>query len=320
MAANDTLCFADFDPVTGPPGPPDGFFLPDPGVNSTQVEPGYVNGSRMTFGGAGFPSVVFQGVRNGNSLHLAMFCRLDLSFDEQDVVLLAIRPSQAVADPANTRRIDIFPVYEGVGSDEKSAVTGGPAGTRDDDDPANPSNSRAAWGMNPGEAYNIRTNHTPQRLAFWRGQTTGNPWLSYTPVNPAAFTAKARSWKPPVPTGSPTEFAWSIEITLPINIAAGGADWVNLADGFGLYFNVIRVGKTPASGSTASQGWYSTQFRFPVLPNDPVTGQPRHILTGFLNETLAIDPTWFGAGLIPALQTPPGSNRGQGVRFHDDTS
>lgn len=313
MSAFDTLCFADFDPVTGAPSPPDGFVMPDLGVNTNQVDPGYVNGSRMTFGGSGFPAVVFQGVRNGNtnSLHIGIFCRFDLSFDAEDVFVLAVRPSQAAADPANTRRIDIFPVYEGVGADEKSGSGTMPAGTKDDDDPANPANKRTVWGMAPGDRYEIRTDHVAQRLTFYRGQTAGNPWVSYVPASPAAFGAKVRSWKPPVPTGSPTECAWSIEIVLPVNTAGGGADWINLADGFGLYFNVIRVGKTPASGPTPSQTWFSTQFRFPVV------GSNQQVLTGFLDETLVIGSNWYGTGLIPG---PGGLNRGQGVRFHDDLS
>jgi len=320
MAANDTLCFADFDPVTGPPGLPDGFFFPDAGVITNEIDPGYVNGSRMTFGGSGFPPVVFQGVRSGNFLHLAFLCRLDLSFDAEDVVVIALRPSQAVADQTTARRIDIFPVYEGVGSDEKNADTGGPQGQPADDDLTTGTAWRTAHGVPAGASYQIRTNHAPQKIVFWRGQAAGDPWVSYEPSNRAAYGAKVRSWKPVAsPAGS--EYAWSIEIRIPISQLAAGvpggefpipdSNWINLADGFGLYFNVIRVGKTAASGSTQSQGFYSTQFRFPAA----VAG---NILTGILNDSLVINSAWYGTGLIPTLQSPPGSNRGQGVRFNFD--
>lgn len=315
MATNDTLCFADFDPVTGAPGAPDGFFLPDIGVITNEVEPGYVNGCRMTFGGSGLPPVVFQGVRNGNFLHLAFLCRLDFSFDNEDVVVIALRPSQANPDQSTARRIDIFPVYGGdlfpdgsinigVGADEKNATTGGPAGVPDD----TPS------GIPNGSNYHIRTNHMPQRKSFWRGQSGGAgvaPWVAYTPAIPLVYDIKVRSWKPPVPSTAPIECAWSIEVKIPIDIETGGSDWIDLEDGFGLYFNVIRVGKTSVSGATPSQGWYSTQFRFP-------SDVSSNALTGILNENLIINPLWYGMGLIPAFQQPPGNNRGQGVRFHND--
>jgi hypothetical protein len=304
MATFDTLAFSDFDTVTGEPTV-DGFVTPDPGVITTEVEPGYVNGSRMTFGGSGFPPVVFQGVKNGNFLHLAFMCRGDLEFDAEDVVVVALAPTPNPAQ-ATTRRIDIFPVWEDVGADETNTVTGGPAGNPDDVPP----------GVPGGSNFYIRTRHNPAALRFYRGQAAGTPWAAYTPAtftpSPAAapagpYQVRVRSWKPAV-AGPPDEYAWSIELKIPIDTAAGGADWINLADGFGLYFNVIRLGKAAASGSTPSQGWYSTQFRFPqqVAANT---------LAGILDASLVIDPTWYGTGLIPALQVPPGGNLGQGVRF-----
>ncbi|CAN5358846.1 hypothetical protein BH10PSE4_BH10PSE4_45830 [soil metagenome] len=292
MSATDTLCFADADGVTGNPTI-DGFFFTDAGVITSEVEPGYVGGSRMTFGGAGFPPVVFQGVRDtgAGSLVFAFLCRLDRTFDPRDVVVLALRPAAGAADQAR-RRIDIFPSFLDVGADEP-----GPAGNPDDDPP----------GVPLGDDYHIRTNHRPQAINFYRADTSAAPWTAYSPVNPGAFEVKVRTWRPPV-AGPPAEAAWSLEIRVPVSTATGGSDWINLSPaGFGLYFSVVRIGQDVAAGPDTVDDYYATQFRFPVAPGNA--------LTGYLDASLQIDPSWYGTGLIPALQTPPGSNLGQGVRF-----
>jgi hypothetical protein len=305
MAAHDTLAFTDADPVTGLPTV-DGFVYPDAGITTNETEPGYVRGSRMTFGGSGFPPVIFQGVKNGNSLHLAFMCRGDLSFDAEDVVVVALGPSQNPAQ-GSVRRIDIFPVFEAVGASGTNPATGGPDGSPDD----------VPAGVPLGSNYFIRTGRAPAKLHFYKGQTSGAPWSPYTPASHTPSTpptgpyqASVRSWQPPV-ASAPNEYAWSVELKIPINKATGGADWIDLNDGFGLYFNVIRLGKVAASGTTPSQTWYSTQFRFP----QQVSG---NVLTGILDSTIAINPAWYGKGLIPALQSPPNSNVGEGVRIMGD--
>jgi hypothetical protein len=305
MTWSDTLAFSDFDPVTGPPTM-DGFVLPDPGVITNETEPGYVNGSRMTFGGSGFPPVVFQGVKSGNFLHLAFMCRGDLSFDSLDAVVVALRPSHATADHLGARRIDIRPVYPAHGADEPDG-SGGFIGTPDDVPP----------GVPMGSNFFIRTNHRPaQQLTFYKGvgdatgvgtDGMGNRWSAYTPAgytvpNPATepYHVRVRSWKPAVAT-PPDEYAWSIELKIPISqaAAAGDPDWIDLTASFGLYFSVIRV--TPTGTPT------STQFRFPQ-------GVPGNLLTGTLGTTLKIESAWYGTGLI----APAGSGLGEGVRFVSD--
>jgi hypothetical protein len=355
------LCFADYDPVTGPPTV-DGYTgIHDDLVITSESDAGYVLGSRLTYdNGSGYPPVIFQGVKNGSYLNFAFFTRFDLSFDRQDVIVIALKPLRTSTQDL-ARRIDIFPVYEGVGTDEKNAV-GGPAGTPDDTPPGVPMLTN----------YYIRTNHAAQNVVHYRGQAAGNPWTTQnpdmSPYSPGNVTIKTRSWQPPVPTltssvGAQTlpaatfivadtsafpsaglfvtggqvvkytgktgssftgctggggaipdssgvaipEVAWSIEVQVPLTAALGGTSWINIQDSFGLYFDVIRLGKTPASGSTGSQGWYSTQYLFPAGSG--------HYLTGNLNETTAIDPAWYGTGLIPALQIPAGSNLGLGVSF-----
>jgi hypothetical protein len=104
---------------------------------------------------------------------------------------------------------------------------------------------------------------------------------------------------------------WSVELLLP-TVSGGGFEgppggWINVGSTFGLYLNIIRYGRTPASGSV---GYYSTQFAFPVV--DPSTPD---YLTGVLNETTAI-PAW-GTGEIPSLESPVGVSLAKGVRFHN---
>jgi hypothetical protein len=370
MSNLDTICFPDFDFVTGAPTV-DGFTgIHDDLVITSEFDSGYVKGSRLTYGNSsGFPPVIFQGIKNGETLNMSFFCRFDLSFDLQDVVVIAIRPQVANTAQDMARRIDIFPVYEGIGADEKNAGTGGPAGTADSVVP----------GVPPGVNYHIRTNHASQNTVHYRGQAGAQPWTTInvedgSTYNPSAqIPIRTRSWQPPVPTlttstGAQTlptgtfnvadttafpaaglfavggnvvrytgktatsftgctggagaiatgagvsipEVAWSIEVQVPLT--ASGVRWIDIQDSFGLYFAVIRTGKTPASGLTPSQGWFATQFLFPMTP----PGNTPNYLTGNLNETTAINAAWYGTGLIPALQVPAGTNLGLGVRFVND--
>src|SRR4051812_14151353 len=112
---SDTLSFADFDPVTGPPTI-DGFVYPDPGIVTDEVEPGYVLGSRLTYGAGSLSPVVVQTVKNGNHLTIALLCRFDPTFDDEDVVIVAFRPSFGTAVHDDTvRRIDISPLWKDLG-------------------------------------------------------------------------------------------------------------------------------------------------------------------------------------------------------------
>jgi hypothetical protein len=406
MAHNDTLCFEDCDVVTGQPTV-DGFTgIGDEGVITNESEPGYVKGDRLTFGsgattpavfgsGSGFPPVVFQGVKNGNFLNLAFFCRFDLSFDYGDVVVIAIKPDPLGAQD-QARRIDIFPLYKDVGADSQLAATGGPAGDKDDDadnnlvtNPSPPPNTipwRTLHGVPPGEHYHIRTNKIAHAQTHYRGQLLGDPWTTTNPGGsaylPSNIDIKVRSWQPPSQfltyttsagtqtvsstaftfnvvstasfanaglfvvtdssnkahtvtytgktstsfTGCTTplngtiaaatgvsiaEFAWSIEVALPLTTATtgGGSDWIDIPSGFGIYFNVIRSGSTAASRPAGGLGSYATEFSFPYGGSNDITG--------VLNATTAIPPASgsYGTGLIPALQNPPYSNLGSGIRF-----
>src|SRR4051812_17127660 len=106
----ESLCFDDFDPVaddgTPTPGPEiDGFFMHDVGLeNAAELERGYVRGSRFTYDDGSYSSVVFQGVKAQNHLVLGFFNRFDQTFDNEDVLVIAIRPS-AASPPTQWRRI-----------------------------------------------------------------------------------------------------------------------------------------------------------------------------------------------------------------------
>ncbi|MEA2588634.1 MAG: hypothetical protein QOH66_1561 [Actinomycetota bacterium] len=300
--AIDNLCFSDFDPVTGAPTL-DGFTgIEDAGVITFESEPGYVLGERLDLGaagagtGSGFPPAIFQAVRNGNFLNLAFFCRFDFSFDDEDVIILAVKPS-AASPQEEARRVDIFPVYGGIGTDDPKC----PGGHCPDD---------PAPGQPAGVDYHIRTNHPPQFAKHFRGNPAGSPspWTSY--AGPTGFTAMARSWMPPVPNlpNVCKEVAWSVEVQLPRTKAAGGPDWIDLNDSFAIYFNIMRVTACTHADCSPPCGLPTAvvQFRFP--PASPV-------LTGVIGAVTDIPTSSYGTGFIPALQPPPGSNCGLGVKF-----
>lgn len=285
MASHDTLAFSDYDGVTGPPTI-DGFIYADAGVNTNEFESGYVNGGRYSFDTGTLPPVLIQTVKDGNTLVIGLFCRGDRSFDQDfDGLVLALRP-QSGAGNQEARRLDIFPVW----SDDNTNPAGFGFGADNAGHPGTPPN---------GPGFSIRTNKPPRSNQFYTRSGNTGVWTSYPGGNPTNYDVKVRSWEPPVAV-SPREAAWSIEIRVPINKAFGGADWIDLQSEFGIYVNLIRAGRTPASGSDAA--YYCTQFRFPDVPNTKLTGD--------LDATTPIDPSWYGKGLIN-----PSAAMVQGVRF-----
>jgi hypothetical protein len=318
MAAHDTLIFRDWDPVAGKPNI-DGYVHDDQGVFTGETaETGYVNGSRIYLGGAGsgLQPVIAQVVKDGNSLVFGFFCRGDLSFDDSDVVVLALRPNSGSGN-MEARRVDIRPVWSltadpndiGWGASEPDSMDQTiPDTATPDDYPTN----------------HVRTKKHARAVQFYTQTAGSSSWSTYTPTgftppgpgdpiddNGANYRIRVRSWRPSVAMGSPLEAAWSIEIRLPIDKATGGSDWINLAaGGFGLYFNIARSGRLPVSGSDYLDGWYCTQLRFPDFGSavPPVGTNSR--LTGNLDTSTLIDPAWYGTALI----NPPAS-AGAGVRF-----
>jgi hypothetical protein len=319
MAAHDTLIFRDCD--AGVAGKPkvDGFVHDDQGVFTGETaETGYTNGSRIYLGGAGsgLQPVLAQVVKDGNSLVFGFFCRGDLSFDDYDTVVLALRPNSG-SGSMEARRVDIRPVW-GLTADPNDIGWG--ASEPDSMDQTIPDTATP----DDYPTNHVRTKKHARAVQFYTQTAGSSSWSTYTPAgftppgpgdptddDGANYRVRVRSWRPSVAMGSPLEAAWSIEIRLPIDKATGGSDWINLAaGGFGLYFNIARSGRLAVSGSDYLDGWYCTQLRFPdfgaAVP--PVGTNSR--LTGNLDASTLIDPTWYGTALI----NPP-ANAGAGVRF-----
>ena len=325
MAAHDTLIFRDCD--VGVAGKPkiDGFVHDDQGIFTSQGAPnwepaevGYTNGSRIYLGGAGsgLQPVIAQVVKDGNTLVFGFFCRGDFSFDDSDVVVLALRPNSG-AGSMEARRIDIKPVWGVDGGNPKGIGFGaGEANAADQTVPE-------AWVNNP--PYQVRTKKHARSVQFYNQAAGSTAWTPYTPAafpqmgtpsdpaddNGANYRIRVRSWEPSVAAGSPLEAAWSVEIRLPIDKVTGGTDWIDLsAAGFGLYFNIARTGRLASSGSDLLDDWYCTQMRFPDFASavPPVSTNSR--LTGNLGAATVINPSWYGTGLIN-----PAATAGAGVRF-----
>ena len=308
MASFDTLAFADFDVVTGRPMI-DGFITADAGVNTNEAESGYVNGSRYSYANGTLPPVIIQTVKDDNTLVIGLLCRGDRSFDKDfDALVLAVRPQSGAGD-LEARRLDIFPVWDDDVQASPGWSNGFGFGADDAFHPGTPPNGPLGSG---GIDYKIRTKKPPRSLQFYSRTGNAGDWSAYTPftgANAALYDVKVRSWEPPVAAGSSLEAAWGIEIRLPINKASGGTDWIDLQNAFGIYINVIRGGRKPASGSDAD--YYCTQFRFPDFPAASANSR----LTGELDATTVIDPSWYGKGLIN-----PSAAQVQGVRFRPGLS
>jgi hypothetical protein len=293
MADYDTLAFSDFDPVTGRPTI-NGFVIADPGVNTAEAEPGYVNGSRYTYENGTLPPIAIQTVKDGNTLVIGLFVRGDSSFDDYDCVVVALRP-QAGAGNIAARRLDIFPAWGDHPTPDDSGFGFGA------DDAGHPGSAPN------GPGFAIRTDKPPRARQYYRRDTNSGDWTAYSPAqagNAALYDIKVRSWEPPMAAGSPPEAGWSMEIRLPVN-TNGNADWITLQSEFGIYINLIRAGRIPTAGLD-SDNQYCTQFRFPEFP----AAVPDTRIRGFLDQTVVIEPGWYGRGLLN-----PTAAQVQGVRF-----
>lgn len=366
----DKVCLAENDVVLGKPTV-DGFTgIEDAGIITKDADPGYGLGHRITYGnGSFFPPVVFQGVkeRGADFLYLSFFVRYDLSFDEEDVIIIALRESStnSVHDD-KVRRIDIYPVLKGIGA-------GGDVADDEKD-------MRGQVIINPD--WRIRSNRSPRNIEYRKGRADSNPdnppWEEVDAL-PDGFDVKVRSWQPSTLTTSSVgeqelpengtftfnanntaqfpesgafllygniyvsytrktatsfinctnnsgarrhiiegttvampEFAWSVEVKLP-RTKAQDANWIDLNDGFGMYFNVFRVSQSlQRSPSPPLLPTFVVQYVFPYDNNNP---SERWISNGDIadNWTLMIDPAWYGRVGLPSMVQ--GTNCGQGVRF-----
>jgi hypothetical protein len=311
MSAANTIVFRDFDPVTGRPTI-DGFTTTDAGILTTEAEPGYVNGARVSLGnGVGLPPVVVQCIRDGNSLVLGIMCRGDTSFDDGDGVVIGLRQNGGSATGPQ-RRIDVFPVWGNA------------------PDPLDPNNLGTGFGSvnNPGapnvaepadnppkpdgtpSTNDIRTNKPAfSGPVYYQRAGSSGAWTAYTPAQVGdtnKYHIRVRSWKPTVV--SALEAAWSIEVRIPIDTSSGNADWINLDDDFGLFVDVIRTFRIAENNSSGVLvGKYKRhQAKFPIAAVD---------LTGILGALTDIPAASFGHALKGALVA-----NGEGVRIKDGSS
>ena len=287
-----TLAFNDFDPVTGGPTLDGLTAISDAGVITNEVERGYVQGGRLSYGGgSGLPPVVVDAIHvGGGVLQLGLFCRFDLSFDDGDTIIVAVKPTPTSAD--NTaRRIDIHPVFLDIGADSR-LPNGDPAGDPDDSPP----------GVPPGAVYHIRTNKTAARLEHWRG-TGGTPrWTTDNPgggtYEPPGIDARGRSWTPPVPTLTTSDGAQTLPIGTFNVLNTAGFPTAGL---FQVGGSIVRyTGKTATSftGCTGGSGAvpagtavsipetaWSVELRLPLFIAESGEGEPPGI---------SLNPDGFG--------------------------
>ncbi len=207
MSAIDTLAFDDFDPVASATGPAlDGFILHDIGLEDPSlVEMGYTRGCRYIWAGGGQSLAIFQGVKQGNTLVFGFFARFDQRFDENDKIIIALKPSSA-APVTQQRRIDINPVHFDLGAG------GGPVGLEPD----------------------IRTDQDPLAVTVRKGFSDPDEPDARWQACAEPITAKVRSWRPPSPA---TDVGWSVEVRVPMT---PGTDWITIGDNFRLFFSIIR--------------------------------------------------------------------------------
>ena len=303
MSDSRQLVFRDHDTLGGIAPTIDGFALVDAGVVTDEpVESGYINAGRVSLGPGVLPPVVLQAVRHNDTLVLAISCRGDPSFDDADAITIALRQNGNSEDGPQ-RRIDIVPVW----GDEPAPPY----------DPANLGIGYGAANRSPDPtlhafevadipAFDIRTNKPPHLDAsYFRRDIKTGPWTPFTPAlhdNTAKFDARVRSWKPTVAANSPIECAWGIELRFPLGTAGGTGDWIDLADDFGIFIDVIRAFRYLDGPDLL---YDSVQFTFPV--NAP----------GFSNITLGpntdVTPDRFGHGLKGGAVS-----QGIGVRIKND--
>lgn len=307
------LTFADADWVTGGHPTVDGFTgLHDmylDGVNTAENdEPGYDLGGRITFdGGGGLSPAVIQGVKGAgeNYLYLSLLIRQDQAFDNNDLVIVSIRPQFGGTHDDSTFRFDIFPVWtaETAGADSQSAGDPNlPAGTADDTVLGRPGIPT------PPSTYHIRSKRPPRAVDVYRGRTGGPPyWENPTNALPEGMEIRVRSWTPLTASGAAPDCCWSIEVKLPMSIPTGVESSVNLEAMFGLYVNLVRVA---AGGSPPVFNYQAnTQYVWP---------DPSATVTGNLGVNTPIDPTKYGQGYIPSIDSPVGANTALGVKFRYD--
>jgi opacity protein-like surface antigen len=308
------VCFPPHEgiPLAFAPPTVDGYVEPELGVVTTeQAEGGYKRSTRLTYAGDSIqPLMVFQGIKHSsqNFIYLSFDVRVDESFDDEDTIILVFRPSFAsgASHNADERRIDISPVFVGTGAGNHPNAMGSCAGVTGSAQPDD--NLPVPAGFPPSTDFHTRTNRCPKNVEYKKWNMATSQWDSMAPITNADI--KVRSWD----MGT-TNKNWSVEVKLPtqkLGTAGGGAEWINLANNFAFYYDVIRVcdsiacSNVPGGGSgTETESFYTVQYPWPrthVIQN-PMVGTPVDL------ATFEIPPSWLGEAIMG-----PGSSC-QGVKI-----
>ncbi len=239
----DNINFPPMAALPGEPGFPviDGVLVPTDtdgdgileGNGDDVIETGWHNAFRATFASGTDNPVAIQCLRPQNLtlspyLYLSFEVNHDSAFDADDVIVLTFRPDRATPTPANDRRLSIFPVHDDAGAGE-------------------------------GAADGMHFNQAPQAVLYYQdsdswSEITSGITEAATEADPG-FYARVHSFEEGV-----DNYSWHVELRVPIEVAEGGANWVDLTDSFLFYANVIRV--TDRTDTFGMED-YGTQFRWP---------------------------------------------------------
>lgn len=267
-------------PWMGNPPKVDGFVEREPGIVTTQLDAGYLDGGGFTYGASGgFPHAAFQCVKESGSNHIFMsfVLRQDPEFNFDDFVMIVLQKTAGAAPSQADHRIDIYPSVDAGG-----ALPGPPDPDGNDVIPGPPQ---------------IKTNRPAKVSTFWkRNPNAGLPnqdqWLD-DGVHDDEVEIRVRT----VATGA-SNF-WSVEVRIPTS------GWVTLDTDFGLYFNIAQVFPDPNDPNIDLIAQHPWPFD-PDLPMSNVLADPQGTFTENWN------PTFMGMG----FQLAPGAlNPAQGVRF-----
>jgi opacity protein-like surface antigen len=219
---------------------------------TSELETGWARSTRISYVGDTFqPLMVFQGLkdRSQDFLYLSFDVRVDNSFDNNDTIILVFRPSFSTTGHTNDeRRIDIAPLSTGIGAGKSS------------DPPIAQDTPAVPAGAPASSTYSIKAQRNPRNVEYRKWNASTSSWVTQADLN---FDIKVRSW-----VLGTTNKNWSVEIKVPTSITAAGVgnEWINLdPNGFGFYFNVIRVcgSGSCTSGSIPTGTFAANQFTWP---------------------------------------------------------
>jgi hypothetical protein len=214
-------------------------------TDPAQNELGWNNAFRLTYDNGTEPQMAFQGLRHasGNPQYLLLSFEVknDLSFEDEDLIILTFRQNQELdADQTKDLRIFVFPVYTGIGAKDPGAGNA-------DDDPNDPKPNRPVQDVR----YYTKVQQPDES---W-------DWVEIFDVDTDDFEYKVYSY----PEGS--NYAWDVEMKIPTSITRSGSEWIKLQPNFKFFFDVVRVNSVDFG---IEDDGYATQYTWPRnLPEAP---------------------------------------------------